>query len=546
MGELLTTAQPPLGKDSSQVLYNSVQNNFVTSGVKRQITKTYYDTAAFSNILPYFTQNNLRPRVSSTTYQENDGNNYDRATHYDYDIEGNVQTLVHEISVNGNCLAKRVDYDYDLVSGKVNYVYYQRGEDDQFFHKYDYDADNRLLAVYTSRDSIIWEKDAGYQYYGHGPLARMVIGNNIDSIDYAYTIQEWIKGGRGNSFNYGLGYYSNGVNIDYKAINGKQNGLQATPINNSLFNGNIATMTSINSHDNSTLTQQFEYDLLNRIKKSSVLAAASASSYSTAYSYDANGNIKTLNRYDASGAIMDQLVYNYQNVANGYKKNTNKLAWVNDGVQTNIPTDIENQQRDNYGYDDIGQLNQDVEEGIANIDWNVYGKIKSVTRADTSEKPDLEFQYDASGNRIAKIVKNRTGDTTVTYYVRDAASNVLSIYEQIAKGSPIALAESHIYGNNRIGIANADIKSMVRSEGDTNIFYTNIIGLRDYEVKDHLGNVRVVLSDARTSTGSIGLLASYDYYPGGLLLKSFNNGLYRYGMNGQEKDEEVNGVQLER
>ncbi len=53
---------------------------------------------------------------------------------------------------------------------------YQRGYQDQYFVKYAYDADLRVTEVKTSTDSVIWEKDAGYQYYAHGPLQRMELG----------------------------------------------------------------------------------------------------------------------------------------------------------------------------------------------------------------------------------------------------------------------------------------------------------------------------------------------------------------------------------
>jgi len=71
-----------------------------------------------------------------------------------YDIHGNVSTLVQE---NTNPLLptgqnlKRIDYDYDLISGKVNDVHYQNKQADAFHHHYEYDADNRILTVYTSK-----------------------------------------------------------------------------------------------------------------------------------------------------------------------------------------------------------------------------------------------------------------------------------------------------------------------------------------------------------------------------------------------------------
>lgn len=57
-----------------------------------------------------------------------------------------------------------------------------------FYHKYLYDADNRLAEVHTSTDNIAWEKEAEYQYYLHGPLKRVELAEDLQGIDYLYTV----------------------------------------------------------------------------------------------------------------------------------------------------------------------------------------------------------------------------------------------------------------------------------------------------------------------------------------------------------------------
>ncbi len=85
---------------------------------------------------------------------------------------------------------KRIDYQYDLIAGKVNSVAYQQGKPDAFLHLYNYDAENRLTDVYTTSDSVTVEHEARYEYYKHGPLARTLIGQNqVQGLDYAYTLQ---------------------------------------------------------------------------------------------------------------------------------------------------------------------------------------------------------------------------------------------------------------------------------------------------------------------------------------------------------------------
>lgn len=76
--------------------------------------------------------------------------------------------------------------------------------------------------------------------------------------------------------------------------------------------------------------------------------------------------------------------------------------------------DISNQSANNYLYDNIGNLIKDTEGGVTNIQWTVYGKIKTITKADDSS---LEYRYDASGNRIYKAYTH-AGVTDKTWYVK--------------------------------------------------------------------------------------------------------------------------------
>jgi RHS repeat-associated protein len=150
---------------------------------------------------PLLEQENLRNRVSFTATKNlaTDAIHY-TASFYTYDIHGNVDTLLQdykgitEMDGTDNRF-KMITYDYDLISGKVNRVSYQPDKPDAFYHRYNYDADNRLLEVETSRDKILWERDARYSYYKYGPLARSEYGQlRVQGMDYAYTIQGWLKG----------------------------------------------------------------------------------------------------------------------------------------------------------------------------------------------------------------------------------------------------------------------------------------------------------------------------------------------------------------
>ena len=91
---------------------------------------------------------------------------------------------------------KTLEYDYDLISGNVFGLVYQRKEADQFTYRYEYDRTNRLVAAYSSRtevrhpNSSRWVRDAAYQYYDHGPLKRTIIGQeSLQGVDYIMRIR---------------------------------------------------------------------------------------------------------------------------------------------------------------------------------------------------------------------------------------------------------------------------------------------------------------------------------------------------------------------
>lgn len=178
-----------------------------TTGARKEVTHSYYDTVVSSFHIPLAqNEDNLRKRIGSVTYEDvYDGidSTYAYATHYDYDIHGNVKTLIQDNKKLGESSNsdiakmrfKRTDYTYDLISGNVHQVSYQADSADQWYHRYEYDGDNRIQTVSTSSDGFNWDEDARYFYYDHGPLARVELGeNNVQGIDYAYTLQGWLKG----------------------------------------------------------------------------------------------------------------------------------------------------------------------------------------------------------------------------------------------------------------------------------------------------------------------------------------------------------------
>lgn len=616
----------------NQVAYAAF-TSWLANSVKTEVTKTYYDKKLED--IAGFRQDNLRTRVASVTYQDEDnalynGKSYQYATRYSYDPHGNIKSLIQENYQLSDLQQeyKRVDYSYDLVSGLVKEVAYQQGKADQFFHRYAYDADNRITEVHTSADGVLWDQDARYFYYDHGPLARTEIGElSVQGMDYAYTLQGWIKGINSNTlqasrdmgkdsqvglnavfapdeFAYSLGYYDQ----DYKAINSiggthflagtDQSGFTGSGA--SLYNGNISHMvTAIGMlMANGPQAYAYSYDQLNRLRTVTAhadpnvmvvnnwSAASAIQDYSEDYRYDLNGNILRVKRNAAgaesnsSGTGMDDLEYVYENIANEYKRETNKLRRVIDHqTGSSLSEDFKpGQSPDNYDYDEIGNLIADEQEKIASIEWTVSGKIRKVVRKQEAGvgKPDLEFAYDASGNRIMKLEKPRVdGDLlpehawTYTYYVRDASGNVMRAYtkkyteETSGYSVTYKATEAPVYGSSRLGLqtlragealAFRPFTATLSGGVFSGISYTadptiepaslshaySLRGVKQYELNDHLGNVKVVVSDKRNLTGEADVKSYSDYYAFGMQMPGrYANDGYRYGFNGKENDQET-------
>jgi RHS repeat-associated protein len=278
------------------------------------------------------------------------------------------------------------------------------------------------------------------------------------------------------------------------------------------------------------------------------------SAYAESIAYDANGNITKYLRRGANTAgnplDMDSLSYKYNWGADG-KLINNQLNYVKDTVSaTNYSVDIDNQSPNNYIYDHIGNLKKDAAERIDTIRWTVYGKINRIVKNGNSLR--INYGYDLGGNRTTKVVSG-AADTT-TFYVRDAQGNVLAIYTK--KGSnALQSNEQDLYGSSRIGLWRWDTivpASPPIAVSGSPIQDSLMIGARNYELTNHLGNVLSTISDKKIGHDSSGVVNYYiaevlsqnDYYPFGMLMpgrKYEATSSYRYGFQGQEKDNEIKG-----
>jgi RHS repeat-associated core domain len=581
---------------------------------RSQYIATWYDDAPIPpSIEGQIGRRNLRNRVSHTYYADTGNFSlYAAAIYYTYDILGNVDTILQDygnssgasvqnmMNVNNNRF-KKIAYNYDLVSGKVNRVTYQPGRTDQWIHRYTYDAENRLTLVETSTDDMVWEKDARYEYYRHGPLARMTLGHQqVQAIDYAYTLQGWLKGINstggtaghdmgedglsGSEHQYtardAMGLTLNYFAGDYSSI-GRRNpfpgysGHMPSGAYRPLFNGNISSASVYQKKfegANPLIFYNYKYDQLNRLTGQDAFngfdtannnwdaLALMTGKLTERISYDGNGNIQTYERRSLAGGRMDELAYSYY-------PGTNRLNRVYDQVDASeftdpVIKDIDAQDTDNYIYDAIGNLIVDRSEKI-HIRWNVYGKITQIdsiisfTPTTFQTTPRIFYEYDALGNRIGQASK-KGGVWYYTWYVRDAQGNILTTYTAEGGTNLGALnvhqQDRYVYGSSRVGSFSLR-KSVDAGPVDlpTNRVDTFARGYREYELTNHLGNVLATISDKKFGVLSdtysslidhyeADIVNATDYYPFGMPSRvSLTGKGYRFGFNGKENDNDVKG-----
>jgi RHS repeat-associated protein len=191
----------------------------------------------------------------------------------------------------------------------------------------------------------------------------------------------------------------------------------------------------------------------------------------TGMSYDANGNILSLKRYDKDARQIHNFAYTYHTRLEGTQEaNTNKLKNVSG--------------HSSYEYNAVGQMIK--EDKVIGEDqfvaYDVTGKVSKVYFDETRSKIKVEYLYDDRGFRLAKKVylddaQNRLDLTT--WYIRDASGNIISVYEQKPENAlQITQIEAPVYGLEKIGT-----------------YYPQQDASTAYEIVDHLGNVRAVLRD---------------------------------------------------
>ena len=335
------------------------------------------------------------------------------------------------------------------------------------------------------------------EYDPLGQAKTKILGNNLESLAYDYNIRGWVLGANrnfvkdatSNYFGYELGFEKGTTVIGGAAFSNPQ------------FNGNVSGVIWKSKGDGEKRKFDYTYDNTNRLTGADFNQFTSGSFNKTAnvdfsvsaLNYDANGNILHMNQKGLkinTSDFIDQLTYNYisnsnklLNVIDASNDVTTKLGdfRASELYQSYVPVKNPTVTAD-YSYDANGNLTKDYNKDIYNgalgtgqDDGIIYNHLNLPVEIDIRQpgreifKGSITYVYDALGNKLKKIVhENNTPDKTIEYisgFVYE--DNVLQFFSN---------EEGRVRFKPTVGNVAASL-----------VF--------DYFLKDHLGNVRMVLTE---------------------------------------------------
>jgi RHS repeat-associated protein len=364
-----------------------------------------------------------------------------------------------------------------------------------------------LTAPSTNPATIV-----SYTYDEMGKLSGKNLGASLETQSLGYNVRGWLLNINQAYINGSSSSNYFGLELGYDKHNSlAPNNSYITPI----FNGNISGTTWKSKGDGINRKYDLNYDNTNRLLSAPYLQNSSGTSWDNGFidfsvsglSYDANGNILTLNQngFAQSGKLpIDQLSYNYVN-GNG---NSNQLNYVNDGANVANSTlgdfhfagGPKTGSSVDYSYDADGNTTGDNNRAISTITYYSYPNLPQTI---TTAKGTITYTYDGLGSKIKKtVVENNVTIPSIlvnNVIVTNITTNITTTTTYING----FVYKSVSYSNSSLSplnTTNTDVLQYLGTE-EGRLRFKPAIGavamsfVHDYFERDHLGNVRVSITD---------------------------------------------------
>lgn len=373
-----------------------------------------------------------------------------------------------------------------------------------------YDDQNRLVKKYHQVDNLQEELLAENSYNDIGELINKKTGNNtgtpLQSVDYTYNVRGWLTSiNNPNNTNFNNKLF--GFELKY------ENPADPT-FAPAKYNGNISEFDWKTANGNMLRRYAYKHDKLDRLKDATyhepLTTVPVTNGYSELLTYDVNGNIQTLKRYQAydnTPLLIDDLNYEI------YKGN--QLIKVTDNSSNNLGYSLGG---NTIAYDVNGNMTNHLDKGITNISYNYLNLPKEVKFA--KDNNTLKFIYRADGIKLQKAY---------TYYASKSGSTITENTDYL---------DGFQYENDGGTGSTFNLKFFPTSEGYYDFEKKRYV----YNYEDHLGNIRLAYYKGDNNLATID--KETNYYPLGLEYADYNGTYtqtpsYRYGFQGQEKQKET-------
>ncbi|PZU07873.1 MAG: hypothetical protein DI622_17290, partial [Chryseobacterium sp.] len=376
-----------------------------------------------------------------------------------------------------------------------------------------YDDQYRVKQHYHQVNGNTEELLAQYAYNELGQVSKKTVGNGIQDIDYTYNIKGIVTKVNDPS-------NLNGKLFGYELKFTSTSDASVAPAN---YNGNITEMTWKSTSDNILKKYSYRYDQYNRllagVYQEPETTIPQNGFYNETMNYDANGNITSLqrNQKNTSGFAtqIDNLTYAYAG---------NRLQSVTDSSQNYAGyPDVSG---NTIGYDDNGNMKNQVDKGILQIDYNVLDLPKKIIFNESYLVRDGFFGLEETRNITTQNSYRADGVKLKKLYTYGIAKSATEAYKltEYLDGFQYEVEGTALFGSL--------LKFVPTSQGYYNFENNKYI----YTYTDHLGNVR--LSYTKGTNGSAEALDENNYYPFGLKQQTpsigVGNPAYKYQYNGKE------------
>lgn len=409
-----------------------------------------------------------------------------------YDEKGKAIQVKSTNSSGGTDIAT-TQYDFNGKILKTYLVHAKSGGTPQTHYvktKMEYDDAGRLKKIWKNMDNASSDQlITDNTYDEQGQLITKKLGTNptntsqpLETLTYGYNIRGWLNG---INKDYAEGFNNNnwfGMTLSYDYGFSYAEGGPASSYG--LLNGNISGWKWRGKSDGEQRAYGYEYDRMSRLKyadfnqlntsstwNKNIQGSSNTIDFSVGGSdygrmkYDVNGNILSMKQWGLklnNSSVIDEMAYTYEKT-NEY---SNKLKQVLDNQNDNssklgdFKYDAITKTAADYDYDVNGNMILDKNKKISNITYNHLNLPQVIT---VTGKGTITYTYDAAGNKLSKTVNETGQPAKTTLYI------VGFIYE-----NDVLQFTGHEEGRVR----------PLTSGGWT----------YDYFVKDHLGNVRVMLT----------------------------------------------------